>query len=107
MHSVNAVNLSLVEADDLLATIWISLERHGLTSPKIAVSQRSTNLKIEILFKSRSDMNVVMAELPPEMARKIQGRIPKVVLATSWASWSISAAQSITDVCDFAVACLA
>ena len=62
-------NLSIHEAENLLTAIWIALEKHGLTSPKI--STRGAELEIELLFKSRRDENLVRAELPRAMAGKI------------------------------------
>jgi len=64
-------NLSIHEAENLLATIWIALEKHGCTSPKMEILSRGAELEIELLFESRRDENLVRAELPRAMARKI------------------------------------
>src|SRR5438552_235337 len=63
------LNLSASAAEDLLATIWIALEKHGLTSPDMRILSRDTKLDIELLFVSRRDEDLVKAELPPAMAR--------------------------------------
>ena len=62
------VNLPISEAENLIATIWIALETHGLTSPKMTILSRSTKLQIEFLFESGRDEDLVKAELPLAMA---------------------------------------
>ena len=61
------LNLPISEAEDLLATVWIALEKHGLTSPEIAILSRGTKLEIELIFGSERDENLVTAELPCAM----------------------------------------
>ena len=74
MRYVKAINLSAPEAEDLVAKIWIAVQRHGLRSPKITVCSTATELEIEFLFDSRRDEALVKAELPCEMVRKILPR---------------------------------
>ena len=74
MRYVKAINLSASEAENLIAKIWIAVERHGLRSPKMTVFSASTKLEIEFLFDSRRDENLVRAELPGAMVRKILPR---------------------------------
>jgi len=57
---VKAINLSASEAEDLVAKIWIAVERHDLRSPKITVFSTATKLEIEFLFDSRRDENLVI-----------------------------------------------
>ena len=71
---VKAINLSASEAEDLVAKIWIAVERHGLRSPKITVFSTATKLEIEFLFDSRRDENLVRADLPRAMVRKLLPR---------------------------------
>jgi len=66
------INLSVSAAENVLATIWIALEKLGLTSPKIAILSRGTDLEIELLFESRHDEDLVRAELPRAVVRNIQ-----------------------------------
>jgi hypothetical protein len=72
MGYVRATNLSTSEAENVLAKIWIALEKHGLSSPKMTVFSRATKLEIEFLFESERDESLVMAELPGIMSRKIK-----------------------------------
>jgi hypothetical protein len=67
------VHLSTAEAENLLATIWIALEKHGLTSPNMRILSRDTKLKLELKFGSRHDENLVKAELPRAMVMTMQG----------------------------------
>ena len=67
-------NLSASAAEDLLATIWIALEKHGLTSPDMRILSRDTKLDIELLFESRRDEDLVKAELPPAMVTPAPAR---------------------------------
>src|SRR4029077_13460546 len=67
-------NLSTSEAENVLAKIWIALEKHGLSSPKMTIFSRGTKLEIEFLFESQRDENLVRAELPRAMGRKISAR---------------------------------
>jgi len=62
-------NLSKHEAENLLATIWIALEKHGIASPKMKILPRDAELEIELLFDSRRDENLVRAELSQAMVR--------------------------------------
>jgi hypothetical protein len=57
-----------------LAKIWIALEKHGLSSPKMTIFSRGTKLEIEFLFESQRDESLVRAELPRAMGRKISAR---------------------------------
>ena len=59
------VDLPISEAENLIATIWIALEKDGLTSPKMTILSRGTKLEIELIFGSERDENLVKAELPP------------------------------------------
>jgi hypothetical protein len=68
------IYLSVSQAEDLLATIWIALEKHGLTSPNVRILSRGTKLKLELIFGSGRDENLVTAELPRAMVRKILPR---------------------------------
>ena len=61
------LNLSASAAEDLLATVWIALEKHGLTSPKMTALSRGAKLEIELIFGSERDENLVTAELPCAM----------------------------------------
>jgi len=61
------VDLPISEAENLIATIWIALEKHGLTSPKMTILSRGTKLEIELIFGSERDENLVKAALPPAM----------------------------------------
>jgi len=63
------VDLPISEAENLIATIWIALEKDGLTSPKMTILSRGTKLAIELIFGSERDENLVNAELPPAMVR--------------------------------------
>ncbi len=74
MRYVKAINLSASEAENIVAKIWIALERLGLSSPKMTVFSRATKLEVEFLFDSQRDANLVRAELPCAMARKISAR---------------------------------
>ncbi len=67
-------NLSASQAEKLLATIWIALEKHGCTSPKMTILSKGTKLEIELLFESGRDEDLVKAELPLAMITKIRGR---------------------------------
>ena|SRR6266481_4221172 len=66
-RTVMRVDLPISEAENLMATIWIALETHGLTSPKMTILSRGTKLEIELIFGSERDENLVKAELPPAM----------------------------------------
>src|SRR5437016_4304482 len=66
------VHLSISEAENLLATIWIALETHGLTSPEMTILSMGSQLEIELIFGSRHDENLVRAELPRAMVAKIE-----------------------------------
>src|SRR5438128_2742149 len=68
------INLSASQAEDLLATIWIALEKHGCTSPKMEILSRGSKLQIELHFESGRDEDLVKAELPLAMVTMIQGR---------------------------------
>lgn len=67
MRYVKGNNLSVSEAEDIIARVWLVLERHGLSSPKMTISANGTKLKIEFLFESQRDANLVRAELPSGM----------------------------------------
>ncbi len=66
------VHLSISEAETLLATIWIALETHGITSPHVRILSRGTKLKVDLIFGSKRDENLVRAELPHAMVTKIE-----------------------------------
>ena len=70
MGYVRATNLSTSEATDIIAKIWIALEKHGLSSPKMTIFSRATKLEIEFLFESQRDESLITAELPGIMVRK-------------------------------------
>ena len=70
MGYVRAANLSTSEAENVLVKIWIALEKHGLSSPKITIRSRATKLEIEFLFESERDESLITAELPGIMVRK-------------------------------------
>jgi hypothetical protein len=72
MGYVRATNLSTSEAENVLAKIWIALEKHGLSSPKMTIFSRATKLEIEFLFESERDESFVRAELPGIMVKKIK-----------------------------------
>ena len=72
MGYVRATNLSTSEAENVLAKIWIALEKHGLSSPKMTIFSRGTKLEIEFLFESERDESLITAELPGIMVRKIK-----------------------------------
>ncbi len=59
------VNLPISEAENLIAAIWIALEKHDLSSPKMTTLSTGTKLEIELIFGSERDENLVKAELPP------------------------------------------
>jgi hypothetical protein len=56
-------NLVASQAEILLTTIWIALEKHGIASPKIGVLSSGMKLEIELTFASRRDEDLVKAEL--------------------------------------------
>ena len=56
-------NLVASQAEILLTTIWIALEKHGITSPEIAVLSSGMKLEIELTFASRRDEDLIKAEL--------------------------------------------
>ena len=89
------VHLSISEAENLLATIWIALEKHGLTSPKMAILSSGIKLKLEIelLFESRRDENLVRAELPRALLGEIE-RASAIALRRDPAHGASSRAQS-------------
>ena len=66
------LNLSASAAEYLLATVWVALEKHGLTSPRMAILSRGTKLTIELLFELPRDEDLVRAELPLAMVRPIR-----------------------------------
>ena len=70
MHYIKVTNLSASEAEDVIGKIWIALEKHGLSSPKMTVFSRATELEIEFLFESQRDESLVRAELPRTMVEK-------------------------------------
>jgi hypothetical protein len=72
MHYLKVVNLSASEAEDVIGKIWIALEKHGLSSPKMTVFSRATELEIEFSFESQRDESLVRAELPRTMVGKIK-----------------------------------
>jgi hypothetical protein len=72
MRYLKATNLSASEAEDVVAKIWIALEKHGLSSPKITILSRATKLEIEFLFESERDEALIAAELPGLRVRKIK-----------------------------------
>ena len=72
MHYMKVINLSASEAEDAIGKIWIALERHGLSSPKMTVFSRATELEIEFSFESQRDESLVRAELPRTIVRKIK-----------------------------------
>jgi hypothetical protein len=72
MRYVKASNVPASEAEDLVAKIWITVEKHGLSSPKITICSKSTRLEIELLFTSERDASLVAAELPRLMVRNMR-----------------------------------
>ena len=72
MRYVKATNLSASEAEDIIATIWIALEKRGLSSPKITIFSRATKREIEFLFESERAESLIAAELPGIMSRRIK-----------------------------------
>jgi hypothetical protein len=72
MHYIKVISLSASEAEDVIEKVWIALEKHGLSSPKMTVSSRATKLEIEFLFESQRDESLVRAELPRTMGEKIK-----------------------------------
>jgi hypothetical protein len=56
-------NLVASQAEILLTTVWIALEKHAIASPKIAVLSSGTKLEIELTFASRRDEDLIKAEL--------------------------------------------
>jgi hypothetical protein len=59
------------EAENVVATIWIAVEKHGLSSPKITTFSKASSREIEFLFESQHDESLVRAELPRAMRRKM------------------------------------
>jgi hypothetical protein len=72
MREMKIRNLSVSEAEDVIAKIWIALEKHGLSSPKMTIFSRATKLEIEFIFESQRDESLVRAELPRTTVRKIK-----------------------------------
>ena len=56
------VDLPISEAESLMGTIWIALETHGLTSPKMTILTRGTKLEIELIFGSERDESSISAQ---------------------------------------------
>jgi hypothetical protein len=71
MHYIKVINLSASEAEDVVEKVWIALEKHGLSSPKMTVFSRATELEIEFSFESERDESLVRAELPRTTVGKI------------------------------------
>jgi hypothetical protein len=72
MRDMKVTDLSVSEAEDVIAKIWIAVEKHGFASPKITTFSRGAKLDIEILFESERAESLVRAELPVTTIRKIE-----------------------------------
>ena len=75
MHSLKVSNLLVSEAEEVIAKVWIAVERHGCPSPKMTIFSTATKLEIEFLFDSPRDERLVGAELPRRTIRKINGQL--------------------------------
>jgi hypothetical protein len=74
MRYITANDVCGPEAENVVAKIWIAVEKHGLSSPKITTISKATSREIEFLFASQRDENLVRAELPRAMRRRMSSR---------------------------------
>ena len=74
MRYITANDVS--EAENVIAKIWIAVEKHGLSSPKITTFSTASSREIDFLFASERDESLVRAELPDAIVRKMSARAP-------------------------------
>jgi hypothetical protein len=61
-RAVRIIAKSWGEAEQIIATIWITLERERIPSPKVQVQSLSPRLAIELTFEERNHEVIVSRE---------------------------------------------
>jgi hypothetical protein len=51
------------EAEHLIARVWILIEKHQITSPKVVTKPQSDRLQVELHFSSEIDEDLIATEL--------------------------------------------
>ncbi len=72
MRSMDVHNLSISDAEDLLRQVWLALEKHGLSTPKVTSRQRPDGLEIALVFRSETERATVAAALEDVRSRMSQ-----------------------------------
>jgi hypothetical protein len=75
MHSINFHDLSIPEAEDLIREVWLLLEKHQISTPKLTSSGRADRLQIALTFGSEAERATVAVGLGAHRAPK--DRAPK------------------------------
>jgi hypothetical protein len=55
MTTVKISHLSVSQAEEIIANVWVLLEKHDVPSPKLTITSRLNDWQIEFLFRSKVD----------------------------------------------------
>ena len=53
------------EAEHLVATVWLLLEKYQIASPRLATKSQSNRLQVEFHFSHKADEDLIASELRP------------------------------------------
>jgi hypothetical protein len=59
MHTIAFYDLSVPEAEDLIRVVWLLLEKHQISTPKVTSRRRTDRLQIRLTFGSEAERATV------------------------------------------------
>jgi len=63
MRLIKFQNLSPAEAEEVITSVWVALEKNQLTAPKLDVIEQTDQLEITLAFDSEPACAIVTAEI--------------------------------------------
>jgi hypothetical protein len=73
MKSITFRKLSLSEAEDLLVSVWLIIEKHQIATPKLASNWQSDQLDIVLTFGSEAERAAVELQIRGYARKNISG----------------------------------
>lgn len=59
MTTIRVPHLSTSQAEEIIAKVWVLLERHDIPSPKLTITSNSDDWQIEFAFRSKADAAMI------------------------------------------------
>jgi hypothetical protein len=56
--------LSMAEAENFVATLWCTLEEHGVSSPQLRVGRARGAVDLSVQFRSQKDSELIRRIMP-------------------------------------------